>query len=366
MGKMSSYFSSRGYCLAGYWTPESAAEHPQAVEHLGIEFSRCGADVTQTYTYQAPQLQGSDCFPPGTSVTSEEVNAAACAISSRVRAERGCLVAGGLTTTGLYKPGRNCKYEVQEIFKKNLAILVSGGVDFIILEFFRSVTELEWALEVCLESGLPVGAMLCMSPGGELGGASVEQCAVRIARAGATLVGVNCLFDPQVCLAMMARMKAALEEAGLSSTTYLMAQPMGWRAPDATSWGHSALPEFPFSLEPRQITRWEARKWAREAYKLGIRYIGGCCGFEPYHIRAMAEELALERGGLPEASQKSDHDLKIHAGLEGRGLARYKDKGSLEWWMSLEPSTGRPLSAVMAPKIDSEHKPALLCGGILD
>ena len=67
MEKMSSYFSSRGYCLAGYWTPESAAEHPQAVEHLGIEFSRCGADVTQTYTYQAPQLQGSDCFPPGTS-----------------------------------------------------------------------------------------------------------------------------------------------------------------------------------------------------------------------------------------------------------------------------------------------------------
>ena len=91
---------------------------------------------------------------------------------------------------------------------------------------------------------------------------------------------------------------------------------------------------------------------------------GDDCG--DYHIRAMAEELALERGGLPEASQKSDHDLKIHAGLEGRGLARYKDKGSLEWWMSLEPSTGRPLSTVMAPRIDSEHKPALLCGGILD
>ena len=28
-----------------------------------------------------------------------------------------------------------------------------------------------------------------------------------------------------------------------------------------------------------------AKRWAREAYNLGIRYIGGCCGFEPYHIR---------------------------------------------------------------------------------
>jgi hypothetical protein len=24
---------------------------------------------------------------------------------------------------------------------------------------------------------------------------------------------------------------------------------------------------------------------------MGIRYIGGCCGFEPYHIRALAEEV---------------------------------------------------------------------------
>lgn len=57
-------------------------------------------------------------------------------------------------------------------------------------------------------------------------------------------------------------------------------------------------------LEPRVLTRWDVQKYAREAYNLGIRYIGGCCGFEPYHIRAIAEELAPERGFLPEASEK--------------------------------------------------------------
>lgn len=45
-------------------------------------------------------------------------------------------------------------------------------------------------------------------------------------------------------------------------------------------------------------------QYAREAYNAGIRYIGGCCGFEPYHIRAVAEELAAERGVLPAASDK--------------------------------------------------------------
>ena len=44
-------------------------------------------------------------------------------------------------------------------------------------------------------------------------------------------------------------------------------------------------------LEPRICTRWDMHKFARDAYDLGIRYIGGCCGFEPYHIRAVAEEV---------------------------------------------------------------------------
>lgn len=66
------------------------------------------------------------------------------------------------------------------------------------------------------------------------------------------------------------------------------------------------------ALEPRILTRWEMQQYAREAYKAGIHYIGGCCGFEPYHIRAVAEELATERGILPEASQKH--------GMWGSGL----------------------------------------------
>ena len=58
-------------------------------------------------------------------------------------------------------------------------------------------------------------------------------------------------------------------------------------------------------MEPRQITRWEAARYAREAYILGVRIIGGCCGFESYHIRAMAEELCEERERLPAGSDKS-------------------------------------------------------------
>lgn len=45
-------------------------------------------------------------------------------------------------------------------------------------------------------------------------------------------------------------------------------------------------------MEPRALTRIDVHKFARRAYELGVRYIGGCCGFEPYHIRAIAEEVS--------------------------------------------------------------------------
>ena len=40
------------------------------------------------------------------------------------------------------------------------------------------------------------------------------ECAVRMARAGAMIIGVNCLFDPFQCIETLTEMKAALDEAG--------------------------------------------------------------------------------------------------------------------------------------------------------
>ena len=80
------------------------------------------------------------------------------------------------------------------------------------------------------------------------------------------------------------------------------------------------------AMKPRQITRWEVARYAREAYDLGVRVVGGCCGFEPYHIRAIAEELANEKGGLPEGSDKSDRDLSVLKKKADLGRPDYAEK----------------------------------------
>jgi len=58
-----------------------------------------------------------------------------------------------------------------------------------------------------------------------------------------------------------------------------MTQPLGYMTPDAGKQGFIDLPEFPFALEPRVCTRYDMHRFAREAYDIGIRFIGGCCGY---------------------------------------------------------------------------------------
>ncbi len=53
---------------------------------------------------------------------------------------------------------------------------------------------------------------------------------------------------------------------------------------------------FLSALESRLLNRFDVQRYAREAYNMGIRYIGACCGMEPYHVRAIAEEAS---GHLP-------------------------------------------------------------------
>merc|ERR1712110_1207769 len=207
----------RGYATAGSWTPEAAAEHPEAIEQLGIEFARAGADITQTFTFWAHD----DALPKGCKFTCAEINQAACDTAKKVARERGTIVAGGITQTGTFNPGSSVKSKVQTELRKALEVLILNKVDLIICEYFRNILEMEWAIEVALEYGIPAAATMCIGPVGDESGVGVGECAVRMAKAGALLVGVNCLFDPFICLEVLKTMKEAL--VGLRSLSFPLA-----------------------------------------------------------------------------------------------------------------------------------------------
>uniref|UniRef100_A0A6Q2YSU5 Hcy-binding domain-containing protein n=1 Tax=Esox lucius TaxID=8010 RepID=A0A6Q2YSU5_ESOLU len=328
----------RGYVKAGPWTPEAAAEHPEAVRQLHREFLRAGSNVMQTFTFYASD----DKLENRGKYLGAQINEAACDLAREVANEGDAMVAGGVSQTPSYL---SCKSEdeVKGIFKKQLDVFVKKNVDFLIAEYFEHVEEAEWAVQVLKTSGKPVCASLCIGPDGDLNGVSPGDCAVRLVKAGANVVGINCHFDPMTCVKTVKMMKAGVERAGLKA--HYMVQPLAYHTPDCNCQGFIDLPEFPFALEPRILTRWDMHKYAREAFSVGIRFIGGCCGFEPYHIRAVAEELATERGYLPAASEKHGN---WGAGLEMHTKPWVRARARRDYWENLKPASGRPTCPSMS------------------
>uniref|UniRef100_A0A8C6B5C1 Betaine--homocysteine S-methyltransferase 2 n=1 Tax=Monodon monoceros TaxID=40151 RepID=A0A8C6B5C1_MONMO len=213
----------------------------------------------------------------------------------------------------------------------------SASEDKMESQYFEHAEEAVWAVEVLKEARKPVAATMCIGPEGDMHGITPGECAVKLVKAGASIVGVNCRFGPCTSLKTMRLMKEGLWAAGLKA--HLMVQPLGFHMPDCGKGGFVDLPEYPFALEPRVATRWDIQKYAREAYNLGVRYIGGCCGFEPYHVRAIAEELAPERGFLPPSSDKHG---SWGSGLNTHTKPWIRARARREYWENLLPASGRP------------------------
>ena len=162
-------------------------------------------------------------------------------------------------------------------------------------------------------------------------------------RAGADIVGIGGHHGPSDTLDALQLVIDGVKEAGLQA--HFIAQPLAFHTPDAGKNPFKDLPEYPLALEPRVCTRWEVHHYARRAYEMGVRYIGGSCGFEPYHVRAISEELANERGKSCEVTQKY--------GLSGKGLKVYTQpwiqaRTKRMYWDNLKPASGRPYSPALA------------------
>jgi len=335
----------RGYVKAGPWTPEAVVENPEAVRQLHREFLRAGSNVMQTFTFYASEDKLSNRGNEAASKYGVKgINDAACRLAREVADEGDALVAGGISQTPAYLSGLG-KEAVQNEFKKQIDSFVTNKVDFLIAEYFEHIEEMEWAIEACKKfgNGMAVCASMCIGHEGDMHGVTAGECAVRMAKAGADCVGTNCHFGPVESIDAIRVMRKALDAEGIKIP--LMTQPLAYHTPDARAQGFIDLPEFPFGLEPRICTRFDMHKYARDAYDLGVRFIGGCCGFEPYHIRAIAQELQKERNVIPAGAEKHlpwGESLVIHTKPWVRNRARR------DYWENLKPSSGRPYCASMS------------------
>ena len=272
----------RGYVQAGPFTPEVSLTNPTALLELHNEFLRAGAEVLQTLTFYASEDK---LATVGLAGKVEELNRAAVRIANEAAAKGDALVAGNISLTWAYDPkDPKSADRVRELFDRQLQIQVEGGVDFVIGETFSWVGEALIAVERIKKAGKVAMVTMCFEQKPEsYEGYSAGECAKRLADAGCEIVGINCLRNPEYTLPLMKEVRKAV-------TGYIACQPTGYRTP-SNKVDFTSLPEFPYGLDPLQLSRKEMADYATEAREIGVNFIGSCCGSVACHVREMAKAL---------------------------------------------------------------------------
>jgi betaine-homocysteine S-methyltransferase len=200
---------------------------------------------------------------------------------------------------------------VRAMFEEQVAWAAEEMADFVIAETFYYCGEAAIALEVIKQAGLPAVVTLAVPAKGTLlDGYSPARAAMVLAAEGAQVVGLNCFRGPDTMMPM-------IQEIRDSVSGHVAALPVPYRTtnnhptfftlPDP---GGREIPggrPFPTALEPLLCNRYDVARFAQEAYAMGVRYLGICCGNAPHYTRAVAEAI----GRTPPASRYSP-DMSKH------------------------------------------------------
>ena len=301
----------RGYLQAGAFVPEIVLEQPELVMQLHREFVHAGSDVVEAFTYYAHREK---MRIVGKEHLLEQINRQALAIAKEVADETGTLFAGDICNTNVFTADDESRQAVREMFDEQIGWAVDAGVDFVIGETFSWGEEALIALAAIKDAGLPAVMTLAIHQEPHTRERwTPEDACKRLEDAGADVVGLNCIRGPKTMLPLLEAIRSRVDG-------HVAALPVPYRTheeqPSFQSLrdpSYDAFPDgrpFPTALEPFTCNRYELADFAREAYALGVSYLGVCCGAGPHHIRSVAEAL----GRTPQASRYSA-DMSKHAFL---------------------------------------------------
>ncbi len=307
---ISSSWNGAAICRPARLCPKSCSNTPKAVTELHEEFVRAGSDVVEAFTYYAHREK---LRVIGRENDLEEMNRTALRIAKDVADRHDCLMAGNICNTNAWEADDAGKQKaVRAMFEEQIGWAVEEGADFLIAETLDWAGEAEAALEIMKETGLPTVVTLSAHRDDVLfDGVSIVDACRRLEQQGTDVVGLNCQRGPDTLMPLLREIRAAV-------SCHVAALPVPYRTTETeptfqslTDRSCGCLPgdmAFPTALDPFTCNRYECGEFAREAYELGVHYIGLCCGAAPHHIRAVAEAL----GKTTPASRYSP-DMSRHA-----------------------------------------------------
>jgi homocysteine S-methyltransferase len=245
---------------------------PELIKGIHREYVRAGAELLETNSFGANRVKLAQYGLEG------EVGAInqAAARLAREAGQGRALVGGSMGPLGIrVEPyGPTSLADARAVFREQAEGLAAGGADFLVLETFSDLDEIHQALlGVRAACGLPVVAQMTIQEDGTTSyGTAAELCAQRLDEWGADVIGLNCSVGPAVIL-------EALERMAPLTARRLSAQPNAGMPREISGRKmYMASPEY-------------MATFAQRLARAGVKFIGGCCGTTPEHIKRMGDAI---------------------------------------------------------------------------
>lgn len=258
---------------------------PELVEEVHREYLKAGAEIIETNTYGASRMR---LATHGLDGNLAAINVAAAMIARKAveSARHDAFVAGAISPIGVrIEPyGPTSMDEARALFREQAQALLEGGVDCFVLETFHDLAEMQQAILAVREISDHVifAQMTINEQGATAFGTPPEIFTDRLDqwlnKEGADVIGLNCSVGPQIIL-------EAIEKMRQHTNRRLSAQP------------NAGLPRDVHGRKMYMASPEYMAKYAKRLINSGVKFIGGCCGTTPDHIKLIVDAVrALSPG----------------------------------------------------------------------
>jgi len=247
--------------------------HPEKVEEVARAYVEAGSDLILTNTFGSNRflLQKHDLADRAV-----EVNRAGVEISKRAAGDRAKVFASMGPSGVMLVMGEVSMAELRTCFEEQAQAMADAGADGIVVETMADPEELRLAVTAAKKTGLPVVGCMVFDSGADkdhtMMGATPEQEAELLAKAGADVIGSNCGQGVAGFVAICGRLRAASD------------LPIWIKA-------NAGLPQVVNGQTTYRQTPEEFAEFVPQLVEAGVNFLGGCCGTTPEFITAIKARL---------------------------------------------------------------------------
>jgi methionine synthase I (cobalamin-dependent) len=248
--------------------------NPDAVEAVAAAYIAAGSQIILTNTFGANRFRLAEA---DAAEKVREINKAGVALSKKAAGDKALVFASIGPSGKLLLSGDVTEDDLVAGFAEQAEAIAAAKPDGIVIETMQDIQEAVLAIAAAKATGLPVVASMVFDSGKDLDrtmmGATPEQAAEALAKAGADVIGANCGQGIAGFVTICKRLNAA--SRGL---------PVWIKA-------NAGLPRIENGKTLYATTADDFAAHVPAILAAGASFIGGCCGTSPDFIAKVAASL---------------------------------------------------------------------------